>query len=151
MLPTLWKKEAFPAPFLGREIERLFEDFFGERPLAVSPWGNGKNFMPALDVKETDEAVLVEVEMPGLKQSEIDVKFEEGVLSISAERKQDKDEKAEDYHRTERFYGLLERKLAMPAYVDGDKVEAAYRDGVLRITLPKKASAKPRSVQVKVK
>jgi HSP20 family protein len=148
LLPSLWKNDAFP---LGREIERLFEDFFGGREAPAALWGNGKNFMPALDVKETDDAVVVEVEMPGLKQGEIEVKFEEGVLSICAERRKEKDEKAKDYHRTERYYGRMERKLAMPAFVEGDKIEAAYKDGVLQVTLPKKATAKPKAVQVKVK
>ena len=150
MLPSLWKKEAFP--FLGwrGNLDKLFEDFFEER-LPAPIWGNGKGLMPALDVRETDEALIVEAELPGLKPDEFEVKVEEGVLAITAERKQEKDEKTRNYHRIERHYGRMERQLALPANVEAEKVEAAYKDGVLTVTLPKKAGAKPKSVSVKVK
>ena len=102
-------------------------------------------------MKETDDAITVDAEMPGLKQEEIKVNVEEGILTISAERKQEKDEKAENVHRVERYYGQMERRLALPASVDAGKVEAVYKDGVLRVTLVKKPSAKAKSVTVKVK
>jgi HSP20 family protein len=104
-----------------------------------------------MDVRETDEALIVEAELPGLKPSEFEVNVEEGVLSIFAERKQEKDEKAKNYHRIERHYGRMERRLALPAIVEAEKVEASYKDGVLTVTLPKMASVKPKTVSVKVK
>jgi HSP20 family protein len=151
MLPSLWNKEGlFPLFSLRKDIDKLFEDVLnGESALAPFA-GNGK-LLPAIDVKETDDAITVDAEMPGLKQEEIKVNVEEGVLSISAERKQDKDEKTKNVHRIERYYGQMERRLALPASVDEGKVEAVYKDGVLRVTLAKKASAKPKSVAVKVK
>lgn len=151
MLPMLWKKdEAFPFFGLRGGIDRLFEDFFEERvPAAL--WGNGKEHLPALDVRETDEALIVEAEMPGLKPNEYEVKVEEGVLSIFAERKQEKDEKTRNYHRVERHYGRMERKLALPTTVEAEKVEASYKDGILTVTLPKKPGLKPKTVNVKVK
>lgn len=151
MLPSLWKEEGmFPMIQLRNGIDRLFEDFFaGETALA--PFKSNGKLMPAIDIKESDEAITVDAEMPGLKQEEIQVKVEEGVLTISAERKQEKDEKTKSVHRLERYYGRMERKLALPASVEDGKVEAAYKDGVLHVTLPKKASAKPKAVTVKVK
>lgn len=150
MLPTLWKKEAFPFFGLRGNFDKLFEDFFEER-LPAPMWGNGKGTLPALDVRETDEALIVEAELPGLKPDEFEVKVEEGMLTIAAERKQEKDEKTRNYHRMERHYGRMERMLALPASVEGEKVEAVYKDGVLIVTLPKKAGAKPKTVHVKVK
>jgi len=151
MLPSLWKKdEAFPVFGVRGGIDKLFEDFFEERfPAAF--WENGKDPLPALDVRETDEALIVEAELPGLKPEEYEVKVEEGVLSICAERKQEKDEKTKNYHRIERHYGRMERKLALPTTVEAEKVEASYKDGVLTVTLPKKVGAKSKTVAVKVK
>ena len=150
MLPSLFKEEGlFPMLKLRNGIDKLFEDFFTEEK-ALAPFQvNGK--MPALDVKETDEAITVDAELPGLKQEEITVTVEEGVLTIFAERKQEKDEKAKNVHRLERYYGQMERKLALPTSVEDGKIDAVYKDGVLHVTLPKKASAKPKAVTVKVK
>jgi HSP20 family protein len=150
MLPSLMKEEEFfPLFRLRSGIDKLFEDFFTEEK-ALAPFQlNAK--LPALDVKETDEAITVDAELPGLNQEEIKVTIEEGVLTISAERKKEKDEKTKNVHRTERYYGQMERKLALPASVEDGKIDAVYKDGVLHVTLPKKASAKPKAVTVKVK
>lgn len=151
MLPSIWnKEEAFPLLGFRRDIDRLFEDFFEER-FPAATWGNGKGHLPALDVRETEEALIVEAELPGLKPDEFEVKVEEGILSICAERKQEKDEKTKSYHRIERLYGRMERKLALPTNVEADKVDASYKDGVLTVSLPKKAGAKSKTVSVKVK
>lgn len=146
MLPT---QDLFPMLNLRQGIDRLFEDFFETKGMAPF-WTEAKGF-PAIDVKETEDALLVDAELPGLKQNEIEVKVEEGVLSIAAERKQEKDEKTRKLHRLERHYGRMERRLALPATVDGDKVEATYKDGVLHVLLPKKAGAKAKTVPVKSK
>jgi HSP20 family protein len=149
MLPSLFKEEGlFPMLKLRTGIDQLFENFFTEEK-ALAPFA-GKG-LPALDVKETDEAITVDAELPGLKQEEIQVTVEEGVLAIAAERKQEKDEKIKNVHRTERFYGRMERKLALPAGVEDGKIDAVYKDGVLHVTIPKKATAKPKAVTVKVK
>jgi HSP20 family protein len=150
MLPSLFKEEGlFPMLKLRSNIDKLFEDFFTEEN-ALAPFQmNGK--LPTLDVKETDEAITVDAELPGLKQEEIKVTVEEGVLTISAERKKEKDEKTKNVHRLERYYGQMERKLALPASVEDGKIDAVYKDGVLHVTIPKKASAKPKAVTVKVK
>jgi HSP20 family protein len=149
MLPSLFKEEGlFPMIRLRSGIDRLFEDFFTDEK-ALAPFQAGK--LPALDVKESAEAIAVDVELPGLKQEEIKVTVDEGILSISAERKQEKDEKTKSVHRIERYYGQMERKLALPASVEEGKVDATYKDGVLHIILPKKPSAKSKAVTVKVK
>jgi HSP20 family protein len=150
MLPSLFKEEGlFPMLKLRTNIDKLFEDFFIDEK-ALAPFQmNGK--LPTLDVKETDEAITVDAELPGLKQEEIKVTVEEGVLTISAERKKEKDEKTKNVHRLERYYGMMERKLALPASVEDAKIDAVYKDGVLHVMIPKKPSAKPKAVTVKVK
>ena len=151
MLPSLFKEEElFPMLKLRNGIDKLFEDFFTDEK-SLAPFRMTGNGLPALDVKETDDAITVDAELPGLKQEEIKVTVEEGVLAISAERKQEKDEKTKNVHRTERYYGQMERRLALPASVEDGKIDAVYKDGVLHITLPKKPSAKPKPVTIKVK
>jgi HSP20 family protein len=151
MLPSIWKKnDWFPVFSLRSGIDKLFEDFFGGEMLMAPFQANGKQ-LPAMDVKETDEAIMVDAEMPGLKQEDIKVSVEEGILNISAERKEEKNEKTKNVHRLERYYGQMDRKLSLPSSVEEGKVEATYKDGILHIILPKKASAKPKAVAIKVK
>ncbi len=151
MMPSLFKKEElFPMVSLRNGIDKLFEDFFKDET-ALAPFATNGKLLPAIDVKESDDAITVDAEMPGLKQEEIKVSVEAGVLQISAERKQEKDEKTKNVHRVERYYGQMERRLALPSSVEEGKVEATYKDGVLHVTLPKKPSAKPKAVTVKVK
>ena len=150
MLPSLFKEEGlFPMLKLRNGIDKLFEDFFTDEK-ALAPFQMNDK-LPAIEVKETEEAITVDAELPGLKQEEIKVTVEEGILTIAAERKQEKDEKTKNVHRTERYYGQMERKLALPASVEDGKIDAVYKDGVLHVTLPKKPSAKPKAVTVKVK
>jgi HSP20 family protein len=152
MLPMLWKPEKTYSPWNFRgELDRLFEELFGEGEFAAPEAGHGKRFFPPMDVRETEEALIVETELPGMKEREFEVKVENGVLSLGAERQQEKDEKTRGYHRIERYYGRMERRLALPDYADAERVEATYTDGVLRVTIPKKPGAKPKAVSVKVR
>jgi HSP20 family protein len=145
---TLIEKGGF-LPFFpfGGGMGRMFEDFFKE---AAPMWTEGSK-LPAMDIKETAEAVLVEAELPGMKKEDIKVTVDEGVLTIAAERTQEKEEKGKSVHRSERYYGRMQRSLALPPTVDGAKVEASYKDGVLHVTLPKKPAAKGGSTAVPVK
>jgi HSP20 family protein len=136
----LTREELFPLFNVRPGLDRFFEDFVEEKAPAL----------PAIDVKETDGAILVEAELPGFKKSEIEVRVERGILHISAERKPEKGDMAKDVHRLERRYGRMQRLLALPETVESEKVEAAYREGVLIVTLPKKPAAKSKAVAVKV-
>jgi HSP20 family protein len=155
MLPTLWREsEKLPLFGLRSEIDRLFDDFFTERN------GHGwmermgksvKPFAPVVDVKETDESIVVEAELPGLQASEVDVQVVDRMLFLRGERKQHKEEKTKQWHRTERWWGKFERQIALPDYADVEKVDAACKDGVLTVTIPKKAGARSKTVSIKVK
>jgi HSP20 family protein len=130
-------------PTLGRlaglqdELDRLFES-------PLTGWA------PALDVHEDADNFTIRVELPGLKREDIGVSLQDGALVISGERKAEKVEDGVEIHRQERFYGKFQRALTLPAPVAADKVKAAYKDGVLTVTLPKAEEAKPKQIGVGV-
>ena len=122
---------------LRDELDRLFES-----PLT--------GWLPALDAHEDKESFTVQVELPGFKREDIQVSLQDGVLTISGERKEEKVSKETEVHRQERYYGKFARALTLPTAVAADKVKAAYKDGVLIVTLPKAEEAKPKQIDVNV-
>ncbi len=135
---------------LQDRVNRMFEDFL--RGFPGAHWtGEQMQWTPVLDVSETDETVQVTAELPGVDPKEVDISLADDVLTIHGEKKAESEEKQRDYHRIERSYGSFTRTVRLPAAVDADKVEAAYRDGVLTIALPKKEEAKTHKVKVDIK
>ena len=108
-------------------------------------------WMPAVDIYENNDSVVVKAELPGVEKDQISVEVKDGILSLRGERKLEKEVKEESYHRIERSYGSFQRSFSLPVSVDQDKVTAHYRNGVLEVTLPKKEKAKPKQIQVSVK
>jgi HSP20 family protein len=153
LLPMWRREEKNPIGSLQGEMNRLFEEFFGGRSLA--PWrgfaGDGQEFMPAVDIRETDDKVVVEAELPGVYPKEVDIRLEGDVLVISGERKHEREHKTKGFLRVERSFGRFERALELPHGCDPEKVEAAFKEGVLTIEIAKKEEAKRRTIQVKVK
>ena len=128
-------------------IERVWADF----ALPALGWGVPAPHAPGADIVETADAIVVELDLPGHKGEEIQIKVEDDVLSVTSERKLERGNKGETYHRSERAYGKFVRSFALPANVDATRTEAKYEAGVLKITLPKREEAKPRTIQVAVK
>lgn len=135
------------------EMERGLGRFFGRSPLRT----NGEEeavalaaWEPLTDITEDEKEYLVKVELPEVKKEEVKVTVEEGVLRISGERKLEKEEKGKKYHRVERSYGSFLRAFTLPEGADGAKVVAEFKDGVLRVHLPKTEQAKAKAVEVKV-
>ena len=130
---------------LHNEMDDLFDGFFRglDRPFA------GYKAWPAIDVAEEENAVIVRAEVPGCKADDIDISVYGNTLTISGEKKLEEEKKEKGYYHIESTYGSFRRELTLPTDVDSSKVEAACKDGVLTITLPKAASAK--AVKVKVK
>ena len=128
---------------LQDEVGRLFD----ERAYRS---GESVGWTPAVDIYEDEEGVTLRFELAGVDPKDVDVRFENGVLTLKGERKLEKEEKRENYHRIERSYGTFTRSFTLPGTVDAEKIRAESKDGVLTIALPKKAEAKPRSIQVKV-
>jgi HSP20 family protein len=108
------------------------------------------SFAPAVDVYEDEHNVTLKIEVPGIDEKDIDVRIENNTLTVHGERKIEKEEKEENYRRVERQYGSFTRTFNLPPTVDPEKVRADYDKGVLQITLPKKAEAKPKQVKVNV-
>ena len=128
-------------------MNRMFGDMYGRR-LDDDVMNRG-DWVPAVDIYETAEKdVVVKVEVPDMKREDIKVTFENNVLTIEGERKASDEVKNEQYHRIERRYGSFRRSFTMPASVDGTRVQAAYQDGILKVTLPQRPEAKPRQISI---
>lgn len=137
-----------------RELEtfsnRLNRFFNQAAPGASDDAATFADWSPAIDFEESDREYLVKADVPDVQKDDIKVNVEDGVLSVEGERRQTKEEKTKKIHRIERAYGSFVRRLVLPSDVDQQNVSAELTNGVLHIHLPKSASAKPRSVQVKV-
>jgi HSP20 family protein len=117
--------------------------------------GNGHSLMvadwsPLVDITEDDHEYLFKADLPEMKKDDVKVTVENGILSICGERKTEKEEKKRTFHRIERSYGTFRRSFTLPQDADGSKVTADFRDGVLKVHLPKTATAKPKAIEVKV-
>lgn len=112
--------------------------------LTVAEWA------PAVDIAEDDKEYIIKAELPEVRKEDVKVTVANGELSITGERKFEKEEKGKKYHRVERAYGSFLRSFSLPEAVDGTKVEAQFKDGMLTIHLPKDEKAKPKTVEVKL-
>jgi HSP20 family protein len=130
---------------LRDELNRLF-DF----ALPTRDSGLFGGWTPALDVYDENDAFAVHVELPGMKKDEIDISLHDGVLTISGERKLDREQKEGEVFRNERYFGRFQRSVSLPASVDSNKVKASYKDGILTVHLPKAEEAKRKQIAVNV-
>ncbi len=150
---TIWKPVTELTPFreferMRRDMDRLWDSFF-----EVAPRRRGEErgeWLPSLDVSETKNELVVKAEVPGMDAKDIDISLSDGVLTIKGEKKQEKEEKEADYHLVERSYGAFTRSIQLPKEVQGDKIHASYKDGILRVTLPKSEEAKKKDIKIKV-
>ncbi|NLS08248.1 Hsp20/alpha crystallin family protein [Rhizobium sp. P32RR-XVIII] len=146
-----------PFESLRTEIDRLFDDFGPSwRPLARPFFGrampsSGWIMSPAVDIVEKDDAFEVTAEVPGLDEKNLDVRLANGVLTIRGEKNEEKDEKDEAYHVSERRYGSFQRSFQLPDVVEADKVNAAFAKGILKVTLPKSPTAKKNDRKIEIK
>jgi HSP20 family protein len=143
LLPTLRRRGLVGRPAWDL-LDRFFEDF--ELP---SPFSGEMTFTPAFDVSETENELIVKAEVPGMDQKDIDINLSDGLLTIKGEKKHEKEDKNENYHCVERHYGKFSRTMRVPFEVEADKVDATYKDGVLKVTLPKSETAKPKKIEIK--
>lgn len=164
-VPVTQEKTAVPSPSLQpwqpleslhREIDRLFGEFgrgwpsvsslFTAEPL----WQRGFT-APAVDVTEDEKAYEISAELPGMDEKNIEVKVADGSLTIKGEKQEEKEEKKKDYYLHERHFGSFQRSFALPKGVDTNKIEAAFKKGVLTVTLPKTAEAQKSQKKIEVK
>ncbi|MGZ3283936.1 MAG: Hsp20/alpha crystallin family protein [Xanthobacteraceae bacterium] len=153
--PTEWR----PFESLRREVEHLFDDFqlgpwrspFGRTLFEPFRRGEMSWKTPAIDVVEKEKAYEITAELPGMDESNIDVKFSDGTLTIKGEKREEKEEKKKDYYLSERRYGSFQRSFSVPDGVDADKIEAGFKNGVLTVTLPKTPEAQKSEKKIAIK
>jgi HSP20 family protein len=129
---------------LQDEMARVFDDRMALRS------GESVGWTPSCDILEDADNVTLRFELAGVEPKDVDIRFENGVITLRGERKMEKEEKRDNYHRVELAYGAFTRSFSLPAAVDAEKIRAESKNGVLTVTLPKKAESKPRAITVKV-
>ena len=130
---------------LREKMNRLFEDTFTgkeDKDIVQGTWA------PSVDIFENESELVLTAEIPGVKEDDLEIKVEDNTLSISGERKFEKETKEENYHRIERSYGSFYRSFTLPNFIDHEKIKAEHDNGLLRITMPKKPELKARKVKV---
>jgi HSP20 family protein len=130
-------------------MNRLFDESVrnvrpGDEALSSAIWS------PAVDIYETEDEVVVKAELPEVNQKDIDVQIENSTLTLRGERKFNKETKKENFHRIERAYGSFSRSFTLPSTIDQEKIRADYKDGILKISMPKREETKPKQIKVAV-
>lgn len=151
--PSAWMRgdpNDNPLFSLHKEIDRLFGDFAGGFGFPVMAKAGGPVMAPQLDVVETDKAYEITVELPGVEEKDLELSLADGVLTIKGEKRYEKEDKGKNYLRVERSYGAFQRSIALPNEVDEAKIAAAFANGVLKVTVPKKEGAKPAARKIQI-
>ncbi len=161
-LPPATRRERSPFDRLRSEIDRLFDDFgvgprrstfrrgvFDAEPFWYGELSWGK--VPAVDIAETEKGYEITAELPGIDEKNVEVKYADHTLTIKGEKKEEKKEKKENYYLSERSYGSFQRSFRVPEGVDADKVEAAFKNGVLTVTLPKTPETQNKEKRIEIK
>jgi len=131
------------------EMDRLVDTFLFGVPQRGDFWEEIE-WLPAVDVAETKNEIVVNVEIPGMDPKEFDISLKGGTLTIKGEKKQEKVEGEENYHLVERRYGTFTRSILLPQEVESDRISAAYKNGVLTVTVPKSEGSKRKEIKIKV-
>jgi HSP20 family protein len=130
-----------PEPF-STEFNRLFNSLWDQPAVSQQRW------VPEMDLVETDDHYLLKADLPGMKQDDVSIEFNDGTLTIAGERKAEYERKEKGFFRLERSFGKFSRSLTLPEGIDPDKIAAEFHDGVLEVTIPKPEERKPRRIEV---
>lgn len=134
-----------PTSLFSSTLENLFDDYF---PSVSSMFGD-ERMSPDIEIKETDEKLIVRAELPGMTRDDISVELNDSILTLSGEKKIEKTEEKEKFHRTEISYGSFRRSFQVPMEVDAENIDANFKDGILTIDIPKVETSKPQKIEVK--
>ena len=134
---------------LQERMNRLFDESARGRQ-GEEDWALGGSWAPPVDIYEHESNIVLKAEIPGIDPKDVDVRVENNTLTLRGERKFDDEVKKDSYHRVERAYGAFTRSFTLPSVVDTTNIKAEYKDGVLRVTLPKRDEAKPKSISINV-
>jgi HSP20 family protein len=132
---------------LQERMNRMFDESYRGR--GTEDWMGGA-WAPAVDIYEQNGNIVLQAELPGLDPKDVDVRVENNVLTLRGQRKLDETVNKDNYHRVERSYGAFTRSFTLPSQVDTEKIQANYKDGVLRLTLPTREEAKPKQIAINV-
>jgi HSP20 family protein len=127
-------------------MNRLFDTFFGAP--AANGGAAGRRWVPAMDLVETEDQLVLRADLPGLAKDDVDIEIKDGVLTIAGERKAEHERKGEGFYRVERAFGRFSRSLSLPDGIDAEKIAADFKDGVLEVRIPKPAESKPHRVAI---
>ena len=126
----------------------LFDRFFDDWDLPTVFSGENE-LKPAFDISENDKEFVVSAELPGIDIKDVEITISDGILSVRGEKRQEKEDKGEDYHRIERRYGSFHRSFRIPGKVESDKIDASYKDGILKVLLPKAEGTETKKIEIK--
>ena len=126
----------------------LFDRFFDDWDLP-SVFSGEDEWIPAFDISENDKEYVVSAELPGLDIKDVDITISDGILSVKGEKKHETEDKGENFHRIERHYGSFNRSFRIPGRVESDKVDASYKDGILKVLLPKAEGTETKKIDIK--
>ncbi len=132
------------------EMNRLFDRFFGKELWDEDEQLSQTNWFPVVDIKENKDEFTVFAELPGMNKEDVHITFTDGKLVIEGERKKEQEENEANYHRVERSYGKFCRTFQLPSGIQANKIAADFKDGILKIKLPKSEEVKPKEIEVKV-
>ena len=153
-LPSLWSQDSSPLQSLKRDIDDLFSGWVGDLSSAEMPWTRTE-FLPRVNVSETEKEISVTAELPGVEEKNIDVTVSGDQLIIKGEKKSEIDEKKEEkgrtFRRVERSFGSFQRCMALPFEIDPDKVQASFKNGVLTLTVPKPTEVQKKARKIELK
>ena len=149
-------EESYPLSTLQRRMNRMFDDFFGDfsdfslSPLRTLTRGTD-GFMPRMDIAETDKDITLTAELAGMDEKDVEITVHDDVLTITGEKKTEHEQKEGERFLTERSYGSFSRSIALPAEVDQDKIDAAFKKGVLTVKLPKAPVEETKAKKIDIK
>ncbi len=131
-----------------REYVRLLKEAFS--PMSGETEVSTRSWAPPVDIYETEDAIVLKAELPGIDPKDVEVRVEDNTLYLKGERNYEKDVNEQNYHRIERSYGSFARGFSLPNSISAEKVKAEYKDGLLTLTMPKREEAKPKTIKIDV-
>ena len=131
------------------EMQQRLNRLLADRPVKGIDTGFA-DFMPAVDIQETDAAFVVKADLPDVKKEDIKIHLQDGVLAIEGERQKEKEETGKRFHKVERQFGRFVRRFELPTDIAAEKVRAEFKDGVLNVVLPKAPAARPKQIEVTI-
>lgn len=154
LLPTVFDRSTSRVPAkelknMQRQMDRFFDQMWGNDAFDLQTQALAEPvFAPSCDINETDSHFLLTFDIPGVKKDEVKIDIRDNMLTVSGERKEEREETRRGMTRSERFYGSFERSFALPMNVKGDEIEANYADGVLRVAIPKAEPTQAKQIKI---